>query len=140
MQDEKASRPSLKDLLLAESPRAAIPIPSRPRLALADAPQLSSERSVPFNVTLAELLTQLASAELSFRRETDLLGVCALVLPGERQVLIIERVYRHGTRILLDPTPEEIEIAREGDLWKIWNSERSSLLSSEAWEWIGFGE
>jgi len=95
---------------------------------------------MPFAVTLVELLGQLAGAELSFRREADLLGVSALVLPGGRQILIIERVYRDGTGILLDPTPEELEIARGGDLWQIWNSERRSLLASDDWEWIGFGE
>jgi len=95
---------------------------------------------MPFAVTLVELLAQLAGAELSFRREADLLGVSAVVLPGGRQILIIERVYRHGTGILLDPTPEELEIARGGDLWQIWNSERRSLLTSDDWEWVGFGE
>jgi hypothetical protein len=45
-----------------------------------------------------------------------------------------------GTEILLDPTPEEVEIARSGDLWKIWNSGRPRLLAPEAWDWIGFGE
>jgi len=95
---------------------------------------------MPFAVTLVELLGQLAGAELSFRREADLLGVSALVLPGGRQILIIERVYRDGTGILLDPTPEELEIARGGDLWQIWNSARRSLLTSDDWEWIGFGE
>ena len=95
---------------------------------------------MPFAVTLVELLGQLAGAELSFRREADLLGVSALVLPGGRQILIIERVYRDGTGILFDPTPEELEIARGGDLWQIWNSERRSLLASDDWEWIGFGE
>jgi len=62
-----------------------------------------------------------------------------MLLAG-RQILIIERVYRNGTEILLDPTPEEVEIARSGDLWKIWNSGRPRLLAPEAWEWIGFGE
>ena len=95
---------------------------------------------MPWAVTLVELLAQLAGAELSFRRESDLLGVTLVVLPGGRQVLIIERVYRDGTGILLDPTPEEVEIARSGDLWQIWNSERRSLLASDDWKWEGFGE
>jgi hypothetical protein len=89
-------------------------------------------------VTLVELLAQLTGAELSFRREADLLGVVVLVLPGGCQVLVIERVYRDGTGILLDPTPEELEIARSGDLRQIWNSERRSLLlASENWDWFG---
>ena len=95
---------------------------------------------MPNAVTLVELLAQLAGAELSFRREADLLGVAVLVLPGGRQVLVIERTYRDGTGILLDPTPEEVEIARSGDLWQIWNSERRSLLAPDVWNWDGFGE
>lgn len=88
----------------------------------------------------SSFLAQLAGAELSFRREADLFGVSVLVLPGGRQVLVIERIYRDGTGVLLDPTPEEVEVAREGDLQRIWNSERRSLLSSEVWNWDGFGQ
>lgn len=88
-------------------------------------------------MTLSELLAQLAGAEPSFRREADLFGVEVLVLPGGRQVLIIERTYRDGTGILLDPTPEEVSIARSGELGRIWNSERLSLLSSADWNWFG---
>jgi hypothetical protein len=95
---------------------------------------------MPDALTLVDLLSQLAGAELSFRRESDLLGVSLVALPAGRQVLIIERVYRDGTGILLDPTPDEIEVARSGDLWQIWNSERRSLLASDNWEWIGFGK
>ena len=90
-----------------------------------------------YSVTLVELLGQLAGAELSFRREADLLGVSAVVLPTERQVIVIERTYRDGTGILIDPTPEELEIARSGDLRQLWNSERRSLLTSDAWNWFG---
>ena len=76
------------------------------RLGELDGPRGAWERSsgrlpfMPFAVTLVELLGQLAGAELSFRREADLLGVSAVVLPGGRQILIIERVYRDGTGIL----------------------------------------
>jgi hypothetical protein len=140
MQDEKAARPTLKDLLLAESPRAEIPISSRAKAGAGGRPESSSERSVPFNVTLAELLAQVAGAELSFRREADLFGVSVLVLPEGRQMLLIERIYRDGTGVLLDPTPEEVEIARVGELGQIWNSERRSLLSSEIWNWDVFDE
>jgi hypothetical protein len=48
-----------------------------------------------------------------------------------RLVLTIQRIYRGyrgGIRVLLAPTPEEVEIARSGDLWRLWNSERTQLL------------
>lgn len=86
-------------------------------------------------ISLVELLTRLAGAELSFRREDedDLLAVALLALPAGRQVLFIERTYRDGTKVLLDPTPEEIETARSGGLWALWNSERSRYLAPASW-------
>lgn len=88
-----------------------------------------------YAISLVELLTQLADAELSFRREDedDLLAVAVLVLPTGRQVLFVERTYRDGTGVLLDPTPEEIEIARSGNLRSLWNEERIRLLAPASW-------
>ena len=80
---------------------------------------------VAYAISLVEPLTQLAGADLSFRREDedDFLGlaVAVLVLPTGRQVLFVERMYRDGTGVLLDPTPEDLEIARCGNLWSLWN-------------------
>src|SRR5687767_14725818 len=86
-------------------------------------------------ISLVELLTQLAGAELSFRRESenDLLAVTILVLPTGRQFLFVERTYRDGTGVLLDPTPEELEIARCGNLWSLWNEERTRFLAPASW-------
>ena len=84
---------------------------------------------------LVELLTELAGAELSFRREDedDMMAVTVLVLPTGRQVLFVERTYRDGTGVLLDPTPEELAIARSGDLRSLWNEERTRLLAPASW-------
>ena len=49
-------------------------------------------------------------------------------LPEGRRMLAVERTYREGVCIILDPTPEELSVAREGDLWKLWNSERAQDL------------
>lgn len=88
-----------------------------------------------YAISLVELLTQLAGAELSFRREdeNDLLVVTVLVLPNGQQALFVERTYRDGTRVLLDPTPEDFEIARSGNLWSLWNEERSRHLAPASW-------
>ena len=88
-----------------------------------------------YAIGLVELLTQLAGAELSFRREDedDLLVVTVVVLPNGRQALFVERTYRDGTGVLLDPTPEELEIARSGNLWSLWNEERKRLLAPASW-------
>ena len=82
------------------------------------------------SLTLVDLLTQLSGAELSFRRERDLIAVALLSLPAGRQVLLAERTYRDGTHVLLDPTPEEVETAKVGNLWETWNSPRSLYLYS----------
>jgi hypothetical protein len=88
-----------------------------------------------YAIGLVELLAQLAGAELSFRREDgeNLMAVTVLALPSGRQVLFVERTYRDGTGVLLDPTPEEIEIARSGALWSLWNEERTRRLASASW-------
>lgn len=85
---------------------------------------------MPEVLSLVELLAQLGGAELALRRENALIAVAVLSLPGGRQVLFVERTYRPGIGVVLDPTPEEIEIARSGELWQLWNSERSALLAS----------
>lgn len=83
---------------------------------------------MPDAMTLVQLLAELGGAELVLRREESLLAVGVLALKEGRQLLVIERTYREGIGVLLDPTPAEIEIARDGDLWKLWNSERKTLL------------
>ncbi len=88
-----------------------------------------------YAIGLVELLTELAGAELSFRREDEdvMMAVTVLVLPTGRQVLFVERTYRDGTGVLLDPTPEEVETARNGNLWSLWNEERARFLAPASW-------
>jgi len=92
---------------------------------------------VAYAISLVELLAQLSGAELSCRREDedDFLGLAAtvLILPTGRQVLFVERTYRDGTGVLLDPTSEDLEIARSGDLWSLWNDERTRRLAPASW-------
>jgi hypothetical protein len=42
----------------------------------------------------------------------------------------IERTYREGLCVILDPTPEDLETARSGNLWDLWNSDRARDLHS----------
>lgn len=88
-----------------------------------------------YAIGVVELLAQLAGAELSFRREDEesWMAVTILALPSGRQVLFVERTYRDGTGVLLDPTPEELEVARSGDLWSLWNEERTRQLAPASW-------
>jgi len=80
--------------------------------------------------SLVQLLAELGGAELVLRREDPTLAVAILALPGGRQVLVVERTYREGICTILDPTPEEVEIARNGNLWDLWNSDRAARLFS----------
>jgi hypothetical protein len=80
------------------------------------------------NMTLLELLSEVGGADLSLRREDFCVAVALIALPEGRQVLTIERTYRPGICAILDPTQEEVEVARNGDLWQLWNSERGALL------------
>jgi hypothetical protein len=80
------------------------------------------------NLTLVQLLAELGGAQLEFRREDALLSAAVLVLPQGRRLIAMERTYREGIHILLDPTPEELATVRQGDLWTVWNSERGQSL------------
>jgi hypothetical protein len=51
-------------------------------------------------------------------------------LPAGRQILAIERTYREGLKVILDPTPEELEMVRNGKLWDLWSSDRAKSLFS----------
>ena len=79
--------------------------------------------------TLVELLGELTPIEVELRREDDLVAVAVVMTAEGRRILLVERTYRAGVRFILDPTPEELQQAREGDLWKVWGSERSLLLT-----------
>jgi len=89
------------------------------------------ERPNDFNYTLVGLLAELGQVQISFQRKDDE-DVPALALAvfsfQDRLLLTVERTYRDGVHVIVDPTPEEIEITRSGDPWKLWNSERSRLL------------
>ncbi len=79
--------------------------------------------------SLIELLGELAGLEIEIRRHATTLATALLRRPDGPRLLLLERTYREGVVYILDPSEEEMEIAREGDLWKLWNSERGVLLA-----------
>jgi hypothetical protein len=82
----------------------------------------------PSALSLLELLDRLGGAALA-GRWTDGTVTAALIEVGQgRRVLVVERTYREGIKVLLDPSSEELEIARSLRLWDLWNSERARLL------------
>lgn len=80
-------------------------------------------------VTLLELLSELAAVEV-VERWTDGVLVAALLQFGAgRRLVVVERTYREGLHVLLDPTPEDLRAGKEGRLWDLWNAERAQFLT-----------
>jgi hypothetical protein len=81
-------------------------------------------------MTLAELFVETVGAKLELQREEDLYAMGILALPNGRRVIVIERTYRDGIHVILDPTQEELDVARNGSLHQLFSSERGSYLAS----------
>lgn len=80
--------------------------------------------------TLVELFTETAGAKLELQREEDLYAMGVLAFSDGRRVIVIERTYRDGIHVILDPTQDELAVARDGDLHQLFSSERGSFLGS----------
>ena len=72
-----------------------------------------------------ELLEGLGGAKVVLRRDGVSLAAALVKTVVGRQLILVERIYRGGTCVLLDPTEDETETAATGDLWQLWNSERA---------------
>lgn len=82
-------------------------------------------------LSFVEFLFELGASELLVSRsDSATLAAIVVVLHDGRRLLAVERTYRDGICILFDPTEEEIETARSGDLWQLWNSDRMKFLDS----------
>jgi hypothetical protein len=80
-------------------------------------------------MTLVELLAGYAGVTLETRRDDPCLQGALLVFgSGGQRLIVVERTYREGIVALVDPTEEEVAMLRQGDLWKIWNSDRAEDL------------
>jgi hypothetical protein len=62
------------------------------------------------------------------RGSDELLRWVLLRLSDGRQLLLAERTYREGTKVLVEPTEEELRAARR-DPWAAWNSERGEHVA-----------
>ncbi|TNF71077.1 MAG: hypothetical protein EP299_12660 [Acidobacteria bacterium] len=78
--------------------------------------------------TLIELMSGLLGLKVEMRRSDAALAAALVATSKNRKLLLVERTYRDGVGCIVDPTTQEIETAREGNLWDIWNSERAVLL------------
>jgi hypothetical protein len=62
------------------------------------------------------------------RGSDELLRWVLLQLSDGGQLLLAERTYRDGTKVLVEPTAEELQAARR-DPWTAWNSERGEHVA-----------
>jgi len=62
------------------------------------------------------------------RSSDELLRWVLLRLSDGRQLLLAERTYRDGTKVLVEPTEEELQAARR-DPWAAWNAERAEHVA-----------
>jgi hypothetical protein len=82
----------------------------------------------PSALSLLELLDRLGGASLAGRWSDATLTAALIEVGHGQRVLVIERTYRGGIRVLPDPSADELESARSLRLWDLWNSERARLL------------
>ncbi len=76
-------------------------------------------------VELLACLGKLGAVDVVLHRFDPTLAVAVVQLPDDRRVIALERTYRPGAYVILDPTEEEMDVARGGDLWQLWGSERA---------------
>lgn len=85
-------------------------------------------RRMPDAVDLLAILAELGAINLVLHRSDPTLEVAVVPLPDDRRILAVERTYRPGVCVIVDPTDEEMDVARKGDLWQLWNSDRAKDL------------
>ena len=81
-------------------------------------------------MTIAELLTNFFSANIIVSKNDATLEAVALYAAGGRRLILLQRTYREGLAVLLDPNDGDIEAIRTGDLWTLWNSDRATGLDN----------
>ena len=89
-------------------------------------------------ISFVGLLEELGAVRLDVRRSDGVLAVVVMGLPDGRRLLAIERTYREGVKIILEPSEVEVGVAAEGDLWELWNSDRGASLDGLAGDWTPF--
>ena len=79
--------------------------------------------------TLLDLLGRFGAIDIAIRRTDDACVACVVAVVGDKPFIFLERTYRDGICYIEDPTPEEMAVASEGDLWQLWNSNRANRLT-----------
>jgi hypothetical protein len=79
-------------------------------------------------MTLLNLLASYAGAWVVERGNDPCLASALITFPDGRRLIILERTYREGIRVI--PTPNDADISRmKGmQLWDLWNSDRAENI------------
>lgn len=80
-------------------------------------------------MTLVDLLAAYAGAAATHRRATPEIEAVELAFPDGRRVILLERTYRDGVGVIVNPSAEEIATMETADLWDLWNSGRAERLA-----------
>jgi hypothetical protein len=80
-------------------------------------------------MTLPDLLAECAGAVTTHQRATPELETVTLAFPDGRRMILLERTYRDGATVIVDPTEDELAAAKTADLWDLWNSGRGVHLA-----------
>lgn len=88
-----------------------------------------AELGAPRNLTLLELLAGPGGARLERRWSDPTLAAALLVLSDGSRLIVVERTYRDGIKVLRGPTDAECAAGDAGRLWDLWNADRSVWLA-----------
>lgn len=83
-------------------------------------------------MTIVELLTNLFGVTVIAQRTDAMMSAVALRVSEGRRLIMVERTYREGLVVLLEPTDADIEIIQSGDLGALWDSDRAVPLDDIA--------
>lgn len=81
------------------------------------------------NLTLLDLLAGPGGATLERRWSDPTLAAALLGLSDGSRLIVVERTYREGIKVLRDPTDAECAAADAGRLWDLWNADRAVWLA-----------
>ena len=83
-------------------------------------------------MTIVELLTSLFGVTVIAQRNDATMSAVALRVSDGRRLIMVERTYREGLKVLLQPTDADIELIQGGDLSALWKSDHAVPLDDIA--------
>ena len=79
-------------------------------------------------MTLLNLLTSYAGAWVVERGNDPCLASALITFPDGGRLIVLERTYREGIRVIQAPTEGEISRMEGTQLWDLWSSDRAEIV------------